>query len=265
MAELRETGLLPQTVNYAVITLRCIFAMALEDGLVSEWPFARKMWLKKERKKRPHFTAMELEQLCSAALKCSRNGEQFVHYFKFMCYCGARASEALRVKWADVDFENRQLVIGADGHTKNRRSRVVDFNDDLEALLMGMNQCRRSDEWLFVSGQRGSEGQRARSFRETLIKAREMVGLGEKRKQATGYALGNHDCRHFFISYAVMSGVDFPTIAAWVGHQDGGMLISKVYAHIHNEHFKASAAKITFKPRVIDGGLEGVGQKSIAL
>ena len=74
-------------------------------------------------------------------------------YFKLMCFSGARAG-SVRVKWADVDFTNRQIVIGADGNTKNGKSRVVDFNGELEALLLEMRDSRLSDEWLFVSGQR---------------------------------------------------------------------------------------------------------------
>ena len=265
MAQLREDGLAPQTINYALITLRNIFSMALEDGLISGLPFVSKMWLKKDRRKRPEFTTAQLDKLLNEAQHCSRNGRHFAWYFKFMCFSGARAGEALRVKWADVDFTNRQIVIGADGNTKNGKSRVVDFNGELEALLLEMRDSRLSDEWLFVSGQRGSEGQRARCFKETLVKARERVGLGQQRKAATGYALGFHDCRHYFISHAVMCGVDFPTVAIWVGHQDGGMLISTVYAHIANEHRKNSAAKVSFKPRLIDGGLDAGNQQSIAL
>jgi integrase len=45
---------------------------------------------------------------------------------------------------------------------------------------------------------------------------------------------GFHDCRHYFISMCVMSGIDFMTIAAWVGHKDGGVLIGKVYGHLGN-------------------------------
>ena len=112
--------------------------------------------------------------------------------------------------------------------------------------------------------QRGSEGERARSFRETLLKARERVGLGRQRRATTGYAVGFHDCRHYFISYAVMSGVDFLTVAIWVGHQDGGLLISRVYGHVSNEHLKASSRKVCFKPQLIEGGLSGSPQESIA-
>ena len=135
MAQLREDGLAPQTINYCVIALRNIFSMALEDGLVSDLPFVPKMWLKKERRKRPEFTSAELDKLLAEAQRCSRNGRHFAQYFEFMCFSGARAGEALRVKWADVDFTNRQIVIGADGRSKNGKSRVVDFNDELEALL----------------------------------------------------------------------------------------------------------------------------------
>ena len=38
--------------------------------------------------------------------------------------------------------------------------------------------------------------------------------------------------RHYFISHCVMAGVDFMTIAKWVGHLDGGVLIGKLYGHL---------------------------------
>jgi hypothetical protein len=56
----------------------------------------------------------------------------------------------------------------------------------------------------------------AKSFRETLEAARKEPKLPQ---------FGFHDCRHHFISMCVMSGVDYMTIAEWVGHQDGGILI----------------------------------------
>ena len=43
-----------------------------------------------------------------------------------------------------------------------------------------------------------------------------------------------------------MSGIDFMTIARWVGHQDGGILIGKVYGHLSNEHAKRQAKKVDF-------------------
>ena len=72
------------------------------------------------------------------------------------------------------------------------------------------------------------------------------------RKKAGMPRFGFHDCRHHFVSMCVMSAIDFMTIAAWVGHKDGGVLIGKVYGHLANEHRKAMAEKVNFGPVVVD-------------
>ncbi len=50
--------------------------------------------------------------------------------------------------------------------------------------------------------------------------------------------------RRCFITRAVELGVDFKTIAAWQGHQDGGVLIAKTYSHLRNEHSENMAKKL---------------------
>jgi hypothetical protein len=41
-----------------------------------------------------------------------------------------------------------------------------------------------------------------------------------------------------------MAGVDYLSIARWVGHKDGGVLIGKIYGHLNNAHLKEQAAKL---------------------
>jgi hypothetical protein len=41
-----------------------------------------------------------------------------------------------------------------------------------------------------------------------------------------------------------MAGIDFKTIAEWVGHRDGGVLIGKVYGHLKPGHGAIQAEKI---------------------
>jgi hypothetical protein len=48
-----------------------------------------------------------------------------------------------------------------------------------------------------------------------------------------------------------MSGIDFMTIARWVGHKDGGTLIGKVCGHLSNEHAQAQAARMNFGPAIV--------------
>ena len=38
----------------------------------------------------------------------------------------------------------------------------------------------------------------------------------------------------------------FMTIAKWVGHKDGGMLIGRTYGHLADDHTKRAAQKVSF-------------------
>jgi hypothetical protein len=57
---------------------------------------------------------------------------------------------------------------------------------------------------------------------------------------------------HFFVSYCVMSGIDFMTIARWAGHQEGGVLIGKVYGHLSNEHAQRQAQRVNFGATIME-------------
>jgi len=119
----------------------------------------------------------------------------------------------------------------------------VDFNPKLKAHLEAMKKRKAPDtDWLFPSPQRGKKDIPAKTFKGSLDLVRERAEMPN---------FNFHDCRHHFISMCVMSGVDFMTIAAWVGHKDGGVLIGKVYGHLANEHRKAMAQKVDFGPAAV--------------
>jgi integrase len=180
-------------------------------------------------------------------METSKNGHQFCDYIRLLQYCGSRMAETLRLRWSDVKWEQEQIVIGADGDSKNHESRHVDFNPSLKSHLTEMHQRRdEGSVWIFPSPQRGTKDIPSKSFRETLLLARERAGLDH---------VGFHDTRHHFISMSVMAGIDYMTIAAWVGHKDGGILIGKTYGHLANEHRQRAAQKLVLgSVGIIDGG-----------
>lgn len=247
-------GVKPRTVNLHLVTLRNVFMRAKRDGWIKTPPYdGEPMWREVLQVKRPLFTPEELDRLCEKALSLSRNGRQFVDFMLLMCFSGGRMAETLRLRWCHVDWGNEQIVIGADGLSKGKKPRMVNFNGNLAAHLKEMHSRQLSDEWLFPSAQRGLEGEAARSFRETLLLAREAAGLGTARKERTGFAVGFHDARHFFASHVVMSGTDFKTAARWLGHTDDGILLAQVYSHLSDEHAKQAAKRVTFGPIIIEG------------
>ena len=224
-----------RTANLDLMMLRNVLKTAMDDGHLRELP-RMKMLDETPPPKRDLIAPAEFDRLIEAARNdCQKNGEQLADYLRFLAFSGAREKEALRIKWADVDFEPERVTIGADRLTKNWESRTVEFNPQLGALLREMRARRAPDcAWLFPSPRRGPRDEHARSFRESLKIARKAAGLEW---------IGFHDLRHYFCSVCVMAGIDFMTIAAWLEHKDGGILVGKVYGHLLDEH-RSKAAKL---------------------
>lgn len=246
-----RAGWKPRTCNLDVISLRCCLKKAREDGWIQRLPMEGLRPLKVATPRRPFFSTADIDQICQAAFQMqddgkpvTKNAQQFVDYVRLLAYSGARRNEVLNLRWGDVDFDNEQLTIGADADTKNSEHRTVDFNAKLKAHLRDMKERQAPDsDWLFPSPQRGERNVPVKTFKESL---------NQVRAKAEMPRFNYHDCRHHFISMCVMSGIDYMTIAAWVGHKDGGVLIGKVYGHLANEHRQAMAAKVNFEPTVVE-------------
>lgn len=73
--------------------------------------------------------------------------------------------------------------------------------------------------------------------RKSLARACEKLGVE---------LLTHHDLRDAFATAAIEAGVDIPTVAAWLGHADGGALLMRVYAHHRRAHSVSQAAKVVF-------------------
>ena len=246
IAKRQGAGVTGRTVNLEVICFRNVMKRAIDDGWITTLPTLNLRPLKWTARRRGLLAREDIEQLCEVAVndKAFKNGVEFADYVKLMAACGARRNETLRLKWSDVDWERKQLTIGADGMAKNRKARVVDFNAGLETHLKDMVTRRAPDsQWLFPSSQRGERDEPAKSYVETMRLVRAKAGVSQ---------FGFHDLRHYFISHCVMSGIDFMTIARWVGHQDGGVLIGKVYGHLSNEHAQRQAQRVNFGPMVLE-------------
>jgi integrase len=232
-------GLSERTVNLDVIALRQVMRFAIDGGLIQELPKVRAL---KQRppERRPLLTKEQFSQLLAAASEeTTKNSELFRYYLRFLALTGAREKKALAVRRKqDVDFARAVVRIGPDGVSKNSKTREVDFSPELEALLKEICAALPPDtSWLFPSPQRGDKDVHAQTLRESLKAVRRKAGLNW---------VGFHDLRHFFASQCVMAGIDFMTIAAWLGHSDGGILVGKVYGHLADTHKKAAAQKLRF-------------------
>lgn len=231
-------GVSPRNVNLDLISLRGLLKRTTSEGHIRELPPLKDLERGVVPKRRLITPAQFQLLLDTASAHCPRNGQQFTDYLRFLAFSGAREQEVLRLKWRDVDLSTRRIVIGTDGLTKNGEARTVESNSRPEGLLAEMQTRRAPDsEWLFPSPQRGKADKRTVTFRNSLRLVREKAGLPW---------FGFHDLRHYFASMCVMNGLDFMTIAAWLGHKDGGLLVGKVYGHLLTEHRHQAAQRLQF-------------------
>lgn len=233
---LKDGGYSPRTINLHVIALRNLFKLAWVEGYVKTLPTDGVVQVRVVQKERVLLTNEQIEQICAEALtNHKRNGQSFADFIRLMAYCGGRTTEVLKLKWSDIDFSNEVLIFRGE-NTKNSQTRRVNFNNQLQSHLEDMKGRRFEDEpYLFPSSRTDNP---VVSFKVLLRIIRDDLELPH---------LTNHLFRHYFVSMCVMSGIDFMTIANWVGHKDGGILIGKVYGHLNSEHTKRMAGKVSFK------------------
>ena len=231
-------GRMARTVNLDTVAVRNVLKLAVACGHIERLPETKQL-RQKPAQRRPLLTGEQFAALLAACRPdVTKNAALFRLYLRFLALTGSREKEALRVRWQDVDFSREIVTIGADGGAKNHRARDVDFSPELGALLAEMFAAKPPDStWIFPSPQRGGKDIHAMRLRESLNAVRAAAGLPW---------FGFHDLRHMFASRCVMAGLDFMTIAAWLGHSDGGILVGKVYGHLADTHKKAAAQKLHF-------------------
>ena len=186
-----------RTINIETVTFYAVLKFAVDRGVIASFLRVRQL-RQKHPPKRPLLSPEDVERLLRHCTHdTTKNADLLRFYLPFLALSGAREKEALAVRWEDVDFENRQVTIGADAGSKNARHRRVNFSGELEALLTEMHEGRQPDSsFVFPSPQRGPKDIPARSLRESFRLVRSKAEMPWVRF---------HDCRHFFASQSVMA------------------------------------------------------------
>ena len=149
---------------------------------------------------------------------------------EFLAYSGMRLTEATSILWREIDFEkDRFIVTGGEKGTKNYEARIV----PLSPAMKGFLQKLRNDDQPEPLSSVIPIG----TAKKAMQKACKIADLPH---------FTHHSMRHFFVSNAIEVGVDFKTIAAWLGHKDGGILVAKTYGHLRDTHSAEMAKRMNY-------------------
>lgn len=198
-----------------------------------------------QRAKRRLFEGDELEQTVAAA------GEPYGTLFTLAALTGARVSELLAVRWANVsisDLEEAEVEfacqVDRQGNIRPTKTdgsvRTVPIPAELAAILSrhkGRSRYGNPQDFVFCTCTGRPLGQRnvARALRKAQLKAVDCEGrptfpvlherteLGERVAVPHGALPSMHSFRHTVASRALLAGESVDEVAFLLGHRDANV------------------------------------------
>jgi integrase len=229
------------TINHCIDVIRQVLDIAVDQGQLGSNPLQRRGLKLKNAPRKPRLP--EASKLAEIFTEIERAGggvsRDAADFCRFLAYSGCRLSEANGVAWRDVDL--KRGIINVRGTKTAAANREVPLIPAARALLERLSAARLSNARVGVDGVPHLDPRTkilaVSEAGKSLANACEKLGVER---------LTHHDLRDAFATLAIEGGVDIPTVAAWLGHADGGALLMKTYAHHRRAHSVAQAAKVTF-------------------
>ena len=227
-------------------TLHAIFAFAEELELREGNPVGRVSVPKADPRDPVILSDEQYEKLLAA---CG-DRSMLSLYVLLLGETGARCeSEALYLRWEDVDFEGGgflKIASGRDGHrTKSGKGRWVPMTPRLkQALRDHFAQFRfatyggSQTPWVFHherSRRRANAGERIASLRSSFSAAAEKAGLPKELHQ--------HDLRHRRVTTWLAEGGNPVHVKEAMGHSD--LRTTMAYTHLAREHLQCLVGRST--------------------
>jgi integrase len=180
--------------NGAFTTLQALLNFAMEkyeiDGepIISVNPVSRLTKTRAWYRVHPRTGVVPETKMRDWYLAVQALDRQYADYFTLLLLTGIRRQEGLTLKWEDVDFNEKTLIIRRT-HAKNNRDHVLPLSQFLVDLLRRRYDTRPANEYVFPG--RGNKSHLT-CFRPHLLQVRKQCGCNFMA----------HDLRRSFLTAA---------------------------------------------------------------
>jgi len=226
------------SINKTIRLLATILEQAVEYGYLVRNPAkGRKRFLREPKPVRTYLQPEQLAALLRAAAEmdaAASEGDSGRRQplLAVLALAGLRISEALGLRWRDVDLTSRKLrVVQAKTHAGIRHVHLTPTLQKLLADYRVRTEHRGADDLVFATerGRRDNPSNVRNRFLAPAVKH-----ANEKLRQTGREEMGAvtpHSLRRTFISLLLAAGADVPYVMAQAGHADPKMTLG-VYAHV---------------------------------
>ena len=212
----------PVAFNGCVTELRAIFDRCVSAGLIATAPRLKRASAPNHQK-----DLLSIDQFRSLLLHLDSMPERrfAARAVRVMAYTGARISVLPKLTRESVDLSRNEILLSP-------------VKYDVQPVRVPMLREMRDLAVEILSEIKPGEPLLTRCDPKRALRvASEKLGIPK---------VTPHTLRHLFATRCLESGVDVRTVAAWMGHKDGGALLLRRYAHIRNEHSQSMSKLVTF-------------------
>jgi len=175
------------------------------------------------------FTAIIAAADNFAAVKSRTNSTSYVFpvLLRILYGCGLRIGEALKLRWADINFKDEIIFIR---EAKNYKQRLVPMHSSIAHILKLYSKRQFTDnpnaDLLFESNQKHDRPYLDWTFRAWFLKILEYAAVTNHRKAPFDRAISPHTLRHYFTYKSFLQSEangrnleeTAPFLATYLGH-----------------------------------------------
>jgi integrase len=237
--ETRKRGM--YTANRTVAMLSRMFGLAVRWKWRADNP-AKGIERNQEHARQRYLSNEELARFM--AVLAADKDQQAANILRLLLLTGARKSEALTAKWADLDLTSG-IWIKPHARTKQKKTHRIPLSAPARMLLAGIE--RDGSEFVFPGRYGGCRASVEKAWKR-ICKATKITGLRV------------HDLRHSYASHLASAGIGLHVIGALLGHSNP--TTTARYSHLMDDPLRAATERagaiITGKPsaeiRPLKGG-----------
>ena len=220
--DLRAQGLSNATANRYTVLVRRIFNLAIQWEVITIRNPAKNAELLREQGRERFLTVEQTRRLFRAL--DDEPSKTAAACLGLLALTGARKSEALKMRWDDVDIARRSWRVSL---SKSGRARHIPLSDAALRILQLQSKVAGC-AWVFPN--RDADGP-LENVRKCWERVRQRAGLDPD--------LHIHDLRHAFASRLVNEGRPIYEVAQILGHAQ--LQTTQRYAHFANERLVDAA------------------------
>jgi integrase len=190
--------------NRVRAVLSSIFSFGIDKAIIETNPVLHIRRKKNETKRDRVYSPEEIKKLWNAFDKLH---EPVKSLFKMLLMCGQRSGETRRMRWEDLDFENKYWVI-PEKETKAKRKQIVPLTDVTLYILLQLKPITGGSDYVFNSPKLDNKPI------EWLQKASDRI---KKESEISDFRI--HDLRRSMASYLAQLGTDRTVLGKILNHK----------------------------------------------